>query len=64
VGEDSFAEQATRADGRRVGHFVQSTNFTPGEEPNLSRALFGAEPSAKCTANMRSLQIAFNTSTL
>lgn len=48
-------EEATRADGRIVGHFVQSTNFTPGEEPNLSRALFGAE---------QSLQIAFNTSTL
>lgn len=67
VGEVSFAEQPRRGhqtDGRRVGHFFQSTNFTPGVEPNLSRALFGAEPGAKCTANMQSLQIAFNTSTL
>lgn len=42
-------EEATRADGRRVGHFFQSTNFTPGVEPNLSRALFGAEKGAKGT---------------
>lgn len=57
-------EEASRADSRRVGHFFQSTNFTPGVEPNQSRDLLGVEKGVKSTSNMQPLQIAFNESTL